>query len=549
MLAVSFASAQPRDPAEASAAAEFVTPGISYARVDWRAALDQLASEVNARSDASGFLNFTLGRRPQRFDQRRAPALVQLNALMAPLFPAIGLSPVPVLLPFDVAAWIADRAAGAIDPSPARYQVNFRAVDVFQAGAAGYDAVFSMEPNATADLPARIFTPPVEVHLTGSLLTYDIADPIAGRGEPVKALAAQYPDLRRLIREGFVRYAFTRFGVSYVVSINCLDSTPRRKRLACREAYPVAERFLKALRVAGGTPAAPRANIASTVAPRPQTAAANFIFHTPGDIIPGSGYRGKGGHADRMVYSQIRFPVGQAPVYINSQLYRARLNCVAAAAGSGGDGTPGACREAGVTRNTTESTADNYAYPWRDNFCERRDFEVGFCPGGWGHQGQDLRPVSCTVRNGGSGGCQPLLYPVVAARHGAIIRAPKQHGAYLVVNERNEHVRFRYVHMDPERMDEDGVLNGRRVAEGEEIGKVANYQDRAGGTTTHLHFDIQVFTRDGWIWVNPYATLIASYEQLLGGRGRELPPAAAPAPQPETATPVPPEHAQEGAGQ
>jgi hypothetical protein len=39
-----------------------------------------------------------------------------------------------------------------------------------------------------------------------------------------------------------------------------------------------------------------------------------------------------------------------------------------------------------------------------------------------------------------------------------------------------------------------------------------------------------VFTRDGWIWVNPYTTLIASYERLIRARGREIgtdPPAVA----------------------
>ncbi len=46
-----------------------------------------------------------------------------------------------------------------------------------------------------------------------------------------KTLAAQFPDLRRFIREGYVRYAFTRFGIPYVVSIQCLDSAPRPKRL------------------------------------------------------------------------------------------------------------------------------------------------------------------------------------------------------------------------------------------------------------------------------------------------------------------------------
>ena len=58
--------------------------------------------------------------------------------------------------------------------------------------------------------------------------------------------------------------------------------------------------------------------------------------------------------------------------------------------------------------------------------------------------------------------------------------------------------------------------------EGEEIGLVSNYQDYDGGTTNHLHFDVQVFTREGWLWVNPYVTLVSAYERLIGGRGREI---------------------------
>jgi hypothetical protein len=33
---------------------------------------------------------------------------------------------------------------------------------------------------------------------------------------------------------------------------------------------------------------------------------------------------------------------------------------------------------------------------------------------------------------------------------------------------------------------------------------------------------VQVFTRDGWIWVNPYVTLISAYERLTHARGREI---------------------------
>ena len=136
------------------------------------------------------------------------------------------------------------------------------------------------------------------MQITGSILTYDIDDPLGAKGEPVKALAAQFPDLRRFIREGYVRYAFTRFGVPYVVSIQCLDSPPRAKRLACREAYPVAERFLKALRIAGGKPSRVRLDISAGVAERPLAASADFTYLPPGDIIPGSGYRKQGGRAD-----------------------------------------------------------------------------------------------------------------------------------------------------------------------------------------------------------------------------------------------------------
>ena len=130
----------------------------------------------------------------------------------------------PVLLPFDTARYLEAGADGAPDRlSLSRYQADFRPADLFHAGPAGYDAVFSLEPGAGDGMPQRTFARPVEVQITGSILIYDLADPLGGKGEPVKALAAQFPDMRRFIREGYVRYAFTRFGVPYVVSIQCLE--------------------------------------------------------------------------------------------------------------------------------------------------------------------------------------------------------------------------------------------------------------------------------------------------------------------------------------
>jgi murein DD-endopeptidase MepM/ murein hydrolase activator NlpD len=480
---------------------EFHTPAISAVRVEWRAVLDQLRSEIGTQPSVVSAFTFSGQRRVPAFDPRSTPALVQLNAINSEIFTGIGRSPVPVLLPFDTAAFLGARLNGAPASLPvSRYQADFRPADLFDAGSAGYDALFSLEPGSGEGMPQRTFARPVEVQITGSILTYDISDPLGGKGEPVKALAAQFPDLRRFIREGYVRYAFTRFGVPYVVSIQCLDSTPRTRRLACREAYPVAERFLKALRIAGGQPSRPRMDIPSEIAERPAERSPDFTYRPTGDIIANSGYRKQSGHADFNAYSQIRFPLEKAPAFANSQSFRNRKS----ASGEPSDG--------------------NYAYPWRDNFCEARNFEVGQCARGYGHQGQDIRPAACPLHDDAPEPCESDKQAVVAVRDGVVIRSLKQQAATLQINTRNEHIRFRYMHMNPAKLDADGVLNGRRVEEGEKIGVVSNYLDHPNGTTHHLHFDVQVFTRDGWLWVNPYVTLISAYERLIRGRGREFGP-------------------------
>jgi hypothetical protein len=485
---------------------EFKTPAISAVRVDWRAVLDQLRSEFGTQPAIASDFTFSGQRRLPAYDPRSTPALVQLNGVTSQIFSGIGRSPVPVLLPFDTAAFLEAQRNGAPASLPvARYQADFRPADLFDAGPAGYDALFSLEPGAGDGMPSRTFAKPVEVQITGSLLTYDISDPLGGKGEPVKTLAAQYPDLRRFIREGYVRYAFTRFGVPYVVSIQCLDSSVAARRLACREAYPVAERFLKALRVAGGQPSRPRVDIAPEVAERPAERSADFTYLPTGDIIANSGVRKLGGHADFNAYSQIRFPLEKPPAFAHSQSFGKRKS----------------------SDRPEEPAGSNTSYPWQDNFCESRSFGVGQCPGGYGHQGQDIRPAACPPRAEGGDRCE-AEQAVVAVRDGVLIRSPKQQAATLQINSRTEHIRFRYMHMNPVSMDADGVLNGRSVAEGEKFGVVSNYMDHPNGTSHHLHFDVQVFTRDGWLWVSPYVTLISAYERLIQGRGREIGPEAAP---------------------
>src|SRR4051812_48203593 len=407
----------------AATAEEFRTPSISAVRVEWRAVVDQLRTEIGARPAIASRFTYAGQRRVPASGPRATPALVQLNAINANIFAGIGRSPVPVLLPFDTAGYLDDQADGTELPL-SRYQADFSRADLFHAGPAGYDAVFSLQPGAGAGLPSRTFARPVEVQITGSILVYDLADPLGGRGEPVKALAAQFPDMRRFIREGYVRYAFTHFGVPYVVSIQCLDSAPRARRLACREAYPIAERFLKALRIAGGQPAQPRHDISSEIAERPKAVSPDFSYYPGGDIIARSSVRRHGGRADFAAYSQIRFPLEKAPAFVRSQSLAKR-----------------------------RSDERNGGYPWQDNFCEARSFEVGQCAAGFGHQGQDIRPGACPIQGSERGdACDPKQQAIVAVRDGVVIRSLRQQAATLQINTRNEHIRFRYMHMNPSSM-------------------------------------------------------------------------------------------------
>lgn len=486
------------------AADEFRSPSLTALRVDWRAALDQLRTEISSRPQVAADFIFVPRRSVPRFDPRAMPALVQLNAVSSQFFAGIARSSVPVLLPFDAAAYLdAQRSGASSTLALSRYQADFNPVDMFDAGPAGYSASFSLEPGAGDGMPTRVFAKPVEIQITGSALVYDIADPAGGKGEPVKPLATIYPDLRKFIREGYVRYAFTRFGVAYVVSIQCLDSVAKPRRLACKEAYPVAERFLKALHVAGGQRARPLMDVTSELIDRPAGRSADFTYRPSGDIIPNTGYRKQGGHPDPMAYAQIRFPLEKAPAFVHSQSYAKRDK----------DDGPN-------------------AYPWRDNFCESRSFEVWQCGGGYGHQGEDIRAADCPSPGDVREPCDPKQRAVVAVRDAMVIRAPKDQAATLLVNSRAEHIRFRYMHMNPQAMNADGVLNGRIVTEGEKIGVISNYLDHPAGTSMHLHFDVQVFTRDGWIWVSPYVTLVSAYERLIRARGREIGTEIAGNPQP-----------------
>lgn len=207
-----------------------------------------------------------------------------------------------------------------------------------------------------------------------------------------------------------------------------------------------------------------------------------FAYEPEGRLVPV--HSGAGRVGDTRVYAPgIRFPLLNAPAYLNSQVY-----------GVGGlYGEPGSLCD-----------ARNYQYPWKDTFCEKRGWSMPLCPDGKGHQGVDIRPATCEKNK----------YAVVAVEEGVISAI----GEYTVYLRGRSGRTYRYLHMDPSSLQ---IRRGRKVKRGQVIGKVSNYMGNTK-TSIHLHFDMKQTIRfsDGRsikVYVPPYSSLVEAYKRLLEG--------------------------------
>lgn len=202
------------------------------------------------------------------------------------------------------------------------------------------------------------------------------------------------------------------------------------------------------------------------------SAAAQFTYLPAGDLPSGSGQ----GLADDTVYAPgMRFPMEEGPAYANSQVYNP----------GGYLGPPGG-----------QCDAFNYSYPWRDNYCEIRQWDMPLCPSGTGHQGQDIRAATC----------EKNVHWIVAATDGTITNV----GSYSVYLTAPDGTRYDYLHMGNVQ-----VSVGQDVQRGDRLGMVSN---EFGGTATtiHLHFNIRQFVEGlGNVYVPPYPSLVASYQSLV----------------------------------
>ncbi len=226
-----------------------------------------------------------------------------------------------------------------------------------------------------------------------------------------------------------------------------------------------------------------------------------FRFDPPGRLIPGTGHdaTSTGVTSPTIVAPGMRFPYERGPVFANSQVW-----------GHGGAGGSIFGPAYPPAPGGTQGDAENYRYPWKDNFCEQRGWNAPKCPAGKGHQGQDIRPPTCEAEK----------YWAVTTEAGRIGYVGTV-SVELITDTGQVH---RYLHL--ERPLASGIVAGARVAKGQRIGRISNVTGRRSNgtlsraTTVHLHFEIWDGNSDGSrnLGVGPlplYTSLIDSYRRLL----------------------------------
>jgi murein DD-endopeptidase MepM/ murein hydrolase activator NlpD len=207
-----------------------------------------------------------------------------------------------------------------------------------------------------------------------------------------------------------------------------------------------------------------------------------FSYYPSGQLMPKKS--GVGRLGDNYIYAPgIRFPIESAPAYINSQVY-----------GIGGYLGP----------KGSLCDQENYIYPWKDNYCEKRGWSMPLCSGGKGHQGVDIRTATCEKKK----------YYAVAVEDGIITSI----GKYTVKLRGTSGRTYRYLHLDSRTLQ---VRKGQKIKRAQRIGLVSN---NMGSTPTsiHLHFDmkqtIKVGSTSKSVFVPPYTSLVDAYKRLLQGR-------------------------------
>src|SRR5262249_2295754 len=177
----------------AAAAQDMKSPRISPTHVDW----DAVAVELDALDLPKPVV---------------VPELMaKLNRATGERFANIAPSPVPLPLPFDTAGFLRDPrapAAATATPPADNYLFGFNAMPFFSPGPAGYDAVVVARAQEMRELGIG-FSDAIYIHIGGSALVYELDEPRGMIGWPVHGLD-EFPGIRRMFLENYVRYTFVR---------------------------------------------------------------------------------------------------------------------------------------------------------------------------------------------------------------------------------------------------------------------------------------------------------------------------------------------------
>lgn len=210
------------------------------------------------------------------------------------------------------------------------------------------------------------------------------------------------------------------------------------------------------------------------------------------------------GYVDQRNWSpEMCFPV-TPPAYANSQVF-----------GPGGFGMGRGDVPGGY------SSDPNFKYPWADNFCEERSWQAGYCNGGKGHVGQDIRPATN----------QQNLHWAVATEDVVFVKYTSKQN--LTVRGKNPpHRLYLYLHLEPSTITINASNTSLKA--GEKIGKVSNVTITPAAqanlnrkSSVHLHFEMKVAVAetlsDGRLLaaeshVAPYPALVLAYQRLLGNK-------------------------------
>lgn len=480
-------------------------------------------------------------------------ALARLNEITSEAFVDVGKSQVPVLLPFNAAKFVNDRASHGLSPKEAKA----KAADGYVAskgsgeaslivGPSGYDAFIPVSFGlAIPELKIKARRD-VTVQISASAFTHDSEGEKGG--EPIEELHRLYPGIRRFVTESDISYEFKKYGVPYTVTVPCSEEAPRGATLSCDAAGKVAGYVISKLQLVGGAPLPAPPEVKSpnrsgdagkAIAPDKCANAFEqvFTYFAPGKLVHGTDPKGEGGVTSRTVYSDtLRFPIAECPAFANSQVFMHWGDCLkhAKQLPAPKPGEPDfndpykqfgryTCSQNGKRLWHFEGYPENYSYPWRDNFCEDRGgVKTAACPGGLGHQGQDIRPAKCDPKGER---CKPGLFDVVAAEDGFLHteKDDKLNQMTLTVDKGNgDKIYFLYFHTTRDSQISNGLAPGKTFAvkKGQILAKVGNFYEITNGTATHLHFEIRWPKRS--TPASPYMTLVRAYERLIGRQGTEI---------------------------